>query len=72
MPMYEFRCQSCHVKFEKLVRGAAEQPHCPDCDSHSVKKCFSAFGFKSSGAFIPSSGATCGGCTSHSCSTCNS
>ncbi len=33
MPIYEYRCQDCGEKFEKLVRGNSGQPEltCPNC-----------------------------------------
>lgn len=33
MPIYEYRCQDCNAKFEKLVRRASESAGltCPSC-----------------------------------------
>jgi len=33
MPIYEYRCQDCGARFEKLVRNQSEQPElvCPEC-----------------------------------------
>jgi putative FmdB family regulatory protein len=43
MPIYEFECQKCGRKFEKLVLGSDEKPpECPDCSSTEVHKLMSA------------------------------
>ena len=46
MPMFEFRCDACGERFEKLIRntstpGAIE---CPKCGSDRCKKTYSVFG----------------------------
>ncbi|WP_145260238.1 FmdB family zinc ribbon protein [Calycomorphotria hydatis] len=41
MPLFEFRCDSCHSEFEQLVRGK-EETHCPQCSSKKVSKLLSA------------------------------
>ncbi len=47
MPIYEYRCQRCNSKFEKLVLGAAGPPAdgitCPHCGGSQVQFEFSAF-----------------------------
>jgi putative FmdB family regulatory protein len=46
MPLYEYRCTSCGRRFEALVSvRAASTPACPSCDSDSVEKQYSTFGF---------------------------
>lgn len=46
MPIYEYRCEECGEKFEKLVRGVSGRPdlECPRCGSTQVKKAISLFG----------------------------
>lgn len=46
MPIYEYKCQDCGEKFEKLVRlGAMEtKVECPVCHSDQVKRLISIFG----------------------------
>jgi len=46
MPIYEYKCQDCGEKFEKLVRlGAMEtEVKCPVCHSDQVKRLISIFG----------------------------
>ncbi len=57
MPIYEYICQSCGVKFEKFVRSmsSANTVKCPTCQSQEVNRAFSVFGLSSAA----SSGASC-------------
>ncbi len=59
MPIYEYVCQSCGTKFEKLVRGmsSTEPIECPECNSQKVKKAFSVFGLSHSSSTISLSSA---------------
>jgi len=41
MPTYEYKCQKCGHKFEKLVFGK-EKIKCPKCQSEMVEKLISA------------------------------
>lgn len=53
MPLYEYRCQCCGARFERLVRSAAgasadagaSRPAivCPECESDQVTRLLSAF-----------------------------
>jgi putative FmdB family regulatory protein len=45
MPIYEYRCEDCGAKFEKLVRRAAEGSgvECPSCGRNHLKQEFSTF-----------------------------
>ena len=52
MPLYEYRCQSCGARFERLVRGTtvaadavSTRPAiiCPQCASEEVTRLLSAF-----------------------------
>jgi putative FmdB family regulatory protein len=45
MPIYEYRCQHCEERFEKLVPLRAEQPPvtCPHCGTHEIRKLLSTF-----------------------------
>lgn len=45
MPMYEFRCDECGERFEKLVRSAGSQQEvaCPSCGGTRTSKQFSTF-----------------------------
>lgn len=45
MPIYEFRCQSCHKKFELLLTLSEDpnQSPCPHCGSQNHQKLVSKF-----------------------------
>jgi putative FmdB family regulatory protein len=61
VPIYEYVCQDCNERFEKLVRSWGEQPRCPACDSGSVEKQLSTFAFAGGGhAPAAASGSCCG------------
>lgn len=59
MPIYEYRCRSCDVDFEVLVRDGRTVV-CPHCGSSSVDKLLSA-PFVSSGQLARRPGHTCCG-----------
>jgi putative FmdB family regulatory protein len=42
MPIYEYLCQKCSYKFEKLIRGK-ERPACPKCQGQKLTRLFSTF-----------------------------
>jgi len=44
MPIYEYCCDSCGHRFERLVRIGAEPPPCPECEG-AVRKLVSQSGF---------------------------
>jgi putative FmdB family regulatory protein len=45
MPLYEYRCQCCGTRFERLVRAAvdAQSILCPQCQSAAVERVLSLF-----------------------------
>jgi putative FmdB family regulatory protein len=45
MPIYEYLCESCDHKFEKLVRRSEDalDAGCPSCGQHHLKQEFSTF-----------------------------
>ena len=45
MPIYEYRCQDCGTKFEKLVRRSSEasQIQCPSCGQKHLAQELSVF-----------------------------
>lgn len=46
MPMFEFKCESCYLRFEKLVKNRdTTHYNCPECGSNSERQ-LSAFGFQ--------------------------
>jgi len=45
MPIYEYGCEKCHTKFEKLVRSmsSSEKIECPKCGSTKTARSLSVF-----------------------------
>ena len=45
MPVFEYKCSSCNVKFEVLHKSSVNQDEvsCPDCDSKKITKLLSTF-----------------------------
>jgi putative FmdB family regulatory protein len=69
MPIYEYRCSSCGIKYEKIVfnPSAAPPPRCPSCGSEQVEKLISApgaCGVPAAGSPFGGSGRGGGGCGS--------
>ena len=52
MPIYEYQCEDCHTRFEKLVRRAAEvaDVDCPSCGQKHVSQQYSTFAAHANGA----------------------
>jgi putative FmdB family regulatory protein len=55
MPIYEYRCEDCGTKFEKLVRRQADAPlvECPSCGQKHLKQEFSTFAAHANGGSKP-------------------
>ena len=43
MPIFEYLCEDCGNKFEKLVRNGVNGVHCPSCGQEHLKQQFSTF-----------------------------
>lgn len=72
MPIYEYKCLKCNKEFEALVLGDEGKVACPNCKGDKLDRLMSAFGFKSSEGFTPSSGSSgCSSCSSTNCSSCH-
>jgi putative FmdB family regulatory protein len=55
MPIFEYLCEDCGNKFEKLVRRSASENgdngvHCPSCGQEHLKQQFSTFAAHANGA----------------------
>jgi putative FmdB family regulatory protein len=52
MPIYEYDCQTCGARFDKLVFSPARQNpiRCPECDSEDVGKRLSLISAASGGS----------------------
>jgi len=68
MPIYEYRCESCGDKFEKLVRRAEDalEAGCPACGAQHLHQEYSTFSARAGAGSAPSfeSG---GGCPAGMC-----
>ncbi len=81
MPIYEYVCSDCNLKFEELrpYSRAEEDSPCPRCQKSarrkmstfrsSVKKSFGDYSAMAEG-MAQSGGSSCSGCSSSSCSSC--
>jgi len=49
MPIFEYICEDCGTKFEKLVRNGVTVA-CPGCGQDRLKQQFSTFAAKADGA----------------------
>jgi len=43
MPIFEYRCNSCSTRFEKIVFSQEAKPTCPKCGSEEAEKLLSSF-----------------------------
>jgi putative FmdB family regulatory protein len=43
MPIYEYSCQDCGTKFEKLVRRDSDALECPSCGKNHLQQELSVF-----------------------------
>jgi putative FmdB family regulatory protein len=52
MPIYEYRCESCGDKFEKLVRRSddALEAGCPACGEKKLRQEYSTFAARATSA----------------------
>ena len=67
MPLYEYRCPDCGVKFEKIVPSASSPvPACPSCGKENGEKLLSVPG--SVGVAGSDAGASCPSAASGACS----
>lgn len=65
MPIYEYVCQDCQTRYERLVMKHNGEVRCPQCGSARATLQFSVFATKSSRA-SGEAAASCG-CTPTSC-----
>ncbi len=60
MPIFEYRCEECGERFEKMLRNRGQAPGpCPTCRGENLKKMFSSFS--------PGSGQAAAGCDFGEC-----
>lgn len=75
MPIYEYRCPHCELKFELLRPfSKADAPAtCPKCGGQDTQRLisrFASFSKGSSGETTSLGGGGCAGCSSGSCAGC--
>ncbi len=71
MPVYEYRCATCGVEFQKLVFSSAARVACPGCGGAEVVRRPSVFGMSGvERQTVSSSG--CSSCHKSSCASCGS
>jgi putative FmdB family regulatory protein len=66
MPIYEYVCDACNERFEKIVINKQQEISCPKCSSKNATIQLSVFataaaGSGSSGGFTGGGGSCCGG-----------
>ena len=74
MPIYEYLCEDCHTRYEKLVMNSSTDITCPKCSSskHTLQLSVFRANTKSNGGNAEAfgsgeAGAGGCGCTPHSC-----
>jgi putative FmdB family regulatory protein len=62
MPIYEYRCQDCNTKFEKLVRRSDDAASlvCPNCGQNHLNTELSTFAAHSRGTQQSAAMPSCG------------
>lgn len=52
MPIFEYKCESCGTRFEKLLRRSEERESvaCPDCASRELSQQYSTFAARANGS----------------------
>jgi putative FmdB family regulatory protein len=61
MPIYEYKCEDCGTKFEKLVRRSSETSgiECPSCGRQHLKQELSVFAAHANGGAKRADGPMC-------------
>ncbi len=75
MPIYEYVCSKCGLKFELLrsINQCDKEASCPDCHSSAerVPSTFASFSKGKSGINTPIGGSSCSSCSTASCDSCH-
>lgn len=67
MPIYEYVCQKCGTKFERIVKNSEEKVKCEKCGDAKVERALSRFSAKVASAACPSEGSCPSAGSSRSC-----
>ncbi|MQY67381.1 MAG: zinc ribbon domain-containing protein [Dehalococcoidia bacterium] len=72
MPIYEYVCDKCQLKFEllKSMSHSGEDAPCPKCGS-SAQRALSSFARSSDGSEPSGNGSSCSTCSADTCSSCS-
>lgn len=74
MPIYEYYCPDCKLKFEQLrpISRAGEKAPCPRCQEEAGRalSAFACFSTDESGSTSPI-GSPCTGCNATTCDSCD-
>jgi putative FmdB family regulatory protein len=62
MPIFEYACNQCEQRFEKLLRKTDQQVDCPKCQSQDLRKLFSTFASPAADNSAPADYCPPGGC----------
>ncbi|HHX66240.1 MAG TPA: zinc ribbon domain-containing protein [Chloroflexi bacterium] len=76
MPLYEYVCPHCDIKFEQLRPfSKADAPaRCPECGGEDTRRAlsrFASFSRGSDGSVSSVGGGGCAGCAGGSCGSCH-
>jgi putative FmdB family regulatory protein len=63
MPIFEYQCDDCGTRFEKLVRRSEDSTQCPTCGDNHVTTQYSTFAARANGVAKESGG----GCPAGMC-----
>ena len=61
MPIYEYICEDCQTRFEKIVFNKQQEISCPKCSSKKATIQLSVFSSAAAGGSSKSSGGSSGG-----------
>jgi putative FmdB family regulatory protein len=72
MPIYEYICDDCQARYERIVMSAGQEIDCPKCASkrHTLQLSVFSAGKSSNGSLSSSSASDSGGgccCTPNTC-----
>ena len=71
MPIYEYVCNDCEARYERIVMSASQEIACPKCESkrHTLQLSVFSTGKSANGSASSSESSVSGncGCTPHSC-----
>jgi putative FmdB family regulatory protein len=70
MPIFEYKCDACGTKFEKLLRRSDDLNalSCPDCGERHLSQQYSTFAARANGSASSSAAAEMPSCPSGMCS----